>query len=265
MAGRCTECGEYHADSGPPCENCGNMSFTPVETVKQCAECGHIHYGESPPCNRCGEMGFRKVQDPDSLQESNDDGTSTFQASAGASTRRDVLKYGAGLLAVGAATVYVVSSDDDYPTTTAPGHAEEASGIRFETVEAEMRGLINDERRDRGEQSLSAAENVDAFATYYNKEFVKNGGGELADVDSEQWDGQFNVSGYHAVAYHYGNDYGRAIERFDSATELAQDTVGEWMDTSDLRRPLMDFQYTKIGFDVHVDDEGGVFLLAVVD
>lgn len=261
MAGRCTECGHYHADSGPPCESCGNTSFTPVETVKRCVECGHIHHGGSPPCDRCGTMAFSKVENPDGGQQNQNDDGSGLSAPSG--TRRDVLKYGAGLALVAAGSAYVLTTHDDYPTTTAPGEAERASGIRFSTVEAEMKALINDERESQGMSALSTAENVDAFATYYNKEFVK--AGDIDAVNPEEFDGQFDVSGHHGASNYYGKDNTeRPINHFDSASELARDCVDSWLGDSRIRDALLQSGRSSVGLDVHVDEAGGIFLLAVV-
>lgn len=259
MAGRCTECGTYHHD-GPPCDNCGAMSFQPAEEVKECAECGKIHRDESPPCNRCGAMGFRPVN-PDDLGGDGDD-VESVQAST--VTRRQLL-YGAGAAVVAAAGGYAFLSSDDYPTNDAPGEPDEASGIRFETVETELRGLINDERENEAAGTLATAENVDAFATYYNKEYVK-AGGSFDETASEEFDGDFNVSDYHTIGNHFGEDYdGRAIDAFASASELAEDCFDSWMGQDRFRDPLTDPQYQRIGLDVHADEAGDVFLLAVLD
>ena len=261
MAGRCTECGEYHADGGPPCDSCGTMSFTPVETVKRCVECGHVHQGGSPPCNRCGAMGFAKVENPDTGQESTNN--SGLSATTLSSSRRDILKYGAGFVLVGTGGAYVLTTHDDYPTTTAPGDAEQASGILFSTVENEIHDLINDERESSGVSRLSTADNVDAFATYYNKEVVK--ASDFYDVTSEEFDSEFNASDYHTVANSYGTrTTGSSIDSFSTASELARDCVETWMSESRFRDPLLQGTRSSIGLDVHVDEAGDVFLLVVV-
>jgi len=260
MAGRCTECGTYHHD-GPPCDNCGAVSFQPAEEVKECAECGKIHRDESPPCNRCGAMGFRPVN-PDDL---GDDGTNVESVEASTVTRRQLL-YGAGAAVVVAAGGYTFLSGDDLPTNEAPGDPDEASGIRFETVETELRGLINDERESEGAGTLETAGNVEAFATYYNKEFVKTGGDPLDNINSEGLDGDFNVSDYYAAGNHFGDDYdGRAIDYYDSASDLARDCFDSWMGEDRFRDPLTAPQYQRIGLDVHLDETGDIFLLVVVD
>ncbi|SEW10337.1 CAP domain-containing protein [Halobacterium jilantaiense] len=262
MAGRCTECGRYHHD-GPPCENCGTMSFQPAEEVKACAECGAIHRDESPPCNECGAMGFRKVN-PDSIDESGDDGDDGIP-SPSQHSRRKVL-YGLGIVGVLGAGGYVYLTSDDYPTMEAPGKADEASGIRFETVETEMRGLVNDERESQGLFTLSSAENVDAFAEYYNKMYVKQGGSNVRAVTSEEVDGKFNVSEYHAVSNHWETETSsRSIDGFDSASELARRTVDSWMSEARFRDPLLSTEFSEIGLDVHVGEDGDIFLLVVVD
>lgn len=268
MAGRCTECGTYHYD-GPPCDNCGEMGFIPAVKVKKCAECGAVHRDEGPPCRSCGAMGFQRLENPDTFLESGVDSDSSVDDQSIPSTganRRDVLKYGVVGVGVLAAGGYVFLSSDDHPTTTAPGQADEASGIRFETVETEIRGLVNDERENQGVGTLSTAGNVDAFATYYNKQYVKQGGGNVDGIDNGEFDGEFNVSDYYIATNYYGGDSaGRAITAFDSAVELARDCVDSWMAESRFRDPLTSSDYANIGLDVHTNPEGGIFLVVVVD
>lgn len=276
MAGSCAECGTYHYE-GPPCENCGEMAFAPAPKVMKCADCGEIHRDASPPCDNCGTMGFQRVKNPgqyvDGVSRSassetpgDDVDLSEYAVETSSSPSRRTVLYGAGVVAVLGIGGYTFLTGDDYPSTTAPGHAEEVSGIQFEAVETRLQRNINDERENEGTSALTSAENVNAFTTYYNKQYVKNGGGELEAVESGSFDGKFNVSEYHAVSNHFGEDTsGVAIDSFGSATELARDCFESWMDSPDLRNALVSPEYSRIGTDVHVDDHGDVFLMVVVD
>jgi len=270
MAGRCTECGMYHYD-GPPCDNCGEMGFTEAPKVMECAECGEVHLDGNPPCDACGEMGFRRVENPGQYlddgktpEEHREELREFTRENGGAGVDRRTVVYGLGAVGVLGAGYYAFTSSDDYPTTEAPGQADEAAGIRFETVEAEMRGLINDERGSRDRPSLSTAGNVDAFAEYYNKEYAKTGGGNLDAVAASDFSGKFNVSGYYAASNYYGeNSSGRSIDAFGSASSLARDCFESWR--SEGYDDLFAAEYSQIGLDVHVAPDGDIFLLAVVD
>lgn len=266
------------------------MSFTPAETVAACTECGKIHHDDSPPCDRCGAMGFRPLN-PDDL----DDGADEVESVEASTFTRRQLLYSAGAAAVVLAGGYAFLSSDDtetdtpgqpdetttnnaaseqtdepttresYPTNEAPGQPEEASGIRFATVETELRGLINDERENEDAGTLTTAENVDAFATYYNKEYVK-AGGTFDGSPGEEFASEFNVSDYHVVGNHIGDGYdGRAIDTYSSPSEVARACFDSWMAEDQFRDPFTDPQYQRIGLDVHVDETGDVFLLAVLD
>jgi len=256
MAGRCTECGHYH-HSGPPCDNCGAMSFTPAEDVKACAECGAIHRDESPPCNECGSMGFRKVN-PDDLDDSHDQDDDGGIPSPSTHSRRTVL-YGLGIVGVLGAGYYAISSSDDYPTKEVAGKPDKAAGIRFETVETEVLGLMNDKRASQSQENLSRPENVDAFAEYWCKTRVEEG----KDVAHEEFDGDFNVDSYHGFTNRFTYDHGSRIAYYNSADQLAQEVFENLENDEEGNREMTNYEWTKVGIDLHAGPDGDVFYAVV--
>lgn len=262
MAGRCTECGRYHHD-GPPCENCGAMSFRSVAEVKACGDCGTLHRDQNPPCKECGAMGFRKVN-PDDVDESRGDGNDEVPSPSRYSRRK--LLYGLGIVGALGAGGYVYFTGDGYPTTSAPGYADEAGGIAFGRVETAIRRRVNDERERRGQSSLASAGNVDALAEYYNKLYVKQDAGSLGRVEVGDVQSEFDVSAYRSLLNHWSQQLsGTTIESFESASDLAGRTVQSWMGDDRFREPLLSAAYSEIGLDVHATEDGDVFVLAIID
>jgi len=231
------------------------MGFTPVEEVHACTECGTIHYGERPPCNQCGSMGFQRANPADLDDSDAEDGVGIPSPST---HRRRTVLYGLGIVGVLGAGAYAYTAADDYPTKDVTGEPDAAAGIRFDRAEAEILGLINDERASESREHFSRPENVDAFAEYWNKTRV-----EEDVVDEEAFSGEFNLDSYYGFTNLFMHENGSRIEFYDSAEELAQDVFESLADYDTAHREMTSYEWTRVGMDLHAGPSGDVFSTVV--
>lgn len=255
----CEDCGAIHGRNDPPCVECGGTSFEKavyrdesggqqLDAFEwQCDECGRRQPGNRTPCTDCGSLSYEKVPLRTDLGP---------DASDGSLSRRELFGYGGGLAAVLGLGAYAYLRRSSRPSiSNVPGEATSANGIRFADAEAVVRERLNEER----DAPLAFDDTVEDAAEYYTRYAVKNGvrlGPSSSRIE------RFGLSDWYGDLVGFSYDSRPAIEGFESAADLGRSVAEYWLGSNHGR--LLASEFTRTGIDVHVDEDGTVYVGIIV-
>ena len=204
MKWRCTWCGKPHESNDPPCDECGHNKFeeavvradeapddgtvdTGTTYVWRCENCGRDHVKNNPPCSRCHHHDLTKVEQTYDDVERDLETPSWFEVAKPYAPVLLVFGVIVALFATGIVSPSIIPGIGPPSMPDAPGEADGAAGLEFETTEAEVHALLEAER----EESRTYDESLAAFAEYQNR------GGVAIEYDGAQPDpvepGDFGV------------------------------------------------------------------------
>lgn len=273
MEWRCTWCGKPHEENDPPCDNCGHNKFEraveqmapettddPSDPVWVCTECGRQHTKNSPPCNRCGNVHLEKRQpDWDDLED------------LGGTTYRDVLepRYVAGYalaavlgitLLLGYTGVITLPGTGRPPIPDAPGEGERVGDLSLSAVESAYVEQLNERRDAAGVAPLSNDSDLEWYTAFVNKRILANATGDGPPLSREDANRVGEYCDRQPVVERYPVFSTDPAEAFENETALAATLLEGWEGRSDA---LAESQ-TRVGVDVHVAPNGGLFVTVAV-
>lgn len=218
----------------------------------ECQQCGKTTPKNDTPCSRCGAIEYEKVP----LHRDED---LAATESLIPTSRRALIGYGGAVALVAIGGGYTILSGTTPPSIeNVPGHAQSASGIEFAVAEAAVRETVNNQRDD----PLQHDSTVDDAATYYTKSLVKGG---TSSEDLTNALEKFGLSEWYAARNRFTWSGGRAIDYYDSASALGQDLAESWLNDEAIRPNLLDSAYTRTGVDIHVAENGDIYITQIVD
>ncbi|ARS91548.1 hypothetical protein [Natrarchaeobaculum aegyptiacum] len=201
MKWRCTWCGKPHESNDPPCDECGHNVFeeavvradpdeddgtvdTGITYVWRCQNCGRDHVRNNPPCSRCGNHDLEK------REQTYDEVDSELETPSWLEVARPYLPVFAVVAIVLALFVTGIIPPSILPgigqpsPPDAPGDANAAAGLEFETTEAEIYAQLEADR----EVERTADDGLAGFAEFYNRNVVREQTGTDAEgVDPREF------------------------------------------------------------------------------
>ena len=273
MEWRCAWCGKPHEENDPPCDNCGHNKFEraveqmapeetdgPSEPVWVCTECGRQHTKNSPPCKRCGNVHLEKRQpDWDDLDD------------LGETSYLDVLepRYVAGYLLaavlgvvqiLGYTGVITLPGTGRPPIPDAPGEGEQVGDLSLSAVESAYLEQLNERRDEAGVAPLSNDSDLEWYAAYVNKRTVANATGDTRAVSRQEFQRVTDYCQGQPAVDRYPVFSTGAVEGFTNESALAATLIESWQN----RQAALDETRERIGVDVHVAPNDGIFVTVAV-
>ncbi|WP_455448343.1 hypothetical protein [Natrinema thermotolerans] len=288
MKWRCTRCGKPHAENDPPCDNCGHNAFEKaivqvddtddhsggdrggsepipsgtVETgpdyVWACTNCGREHVRNTPPCSRCGNPDLERVEQTYADVERDLETPSWFEVATPYLPIFAVIGVVVALFATGIVSPSILPGIGPPSPPDAPGQADQAAGLDFETTESAVHERLEDERG--GSDGRRYDDGLAAFAEHRNRRLVAAEFGDrepgAADPDEFGHDcGNARVVGAPLVVSdlslaEYGNESALAA---DIADGLLSSQFGDNVRTG----------YDAEGMDIHVAPNDDVYVFYV--